>query len=258
MMLVMVLGSVLVAGPARGDSADDLADARARLHAAQSAANAASARYEEALATRAQLEADVQKTRQRLEEAEAQEKVLEGFVQAIAVRAYVNSAEPTVQVLFEGDAVLDLSRTTRLLDRANAPNLATIDALVKVQDELAKEHDRLAAAEEESKGLIATLEEESERVQAELAAASEARRQIEARVAAERRAREQAAARAAGGACGGSSARGRSDEHDSTSREPVRAGGTSRYDTDDGQGPWQRHADHPADQTADQPASAVR
>ncbi len=66
-----------------------------------------------------------------------------------------------------------------------------------MQDELAKEHDRLAAAEEESKGLIATLEEESERVQAELAAASEARRQIEARVAAERRAREQAAARAA-------------------------------------------------------------
>jgi murein DD-endopeptidase MepM/ murein hydrolase activator NlpD len=180
-MLVMLLGSVL-ASAAGADTADDLTRARDRMVAAQAAADAAAARYEAALAGHAQLEDRLAQTQQRIVETEAVAKVLTKQVQAIAARAYVTAGEPAVGALFAGDDVLDLGRSTRLLDRANAPNVATIDRLAAAKEDLDRDHARVVAAEKEAAQLLASLQSESNRVQQELTAAGNAKAQIEQRI----------------------------------------------------------------------------
>ena len=192
MMLVLLLGSVL-ATPARADTANDLEHARARLAAAQSAADAAAARYERALQRDAALSEQLAQTQLRISAAETRERGLRRAVQAIAVQAYVQAAEPTgPTVLFAGNDVLDLGRSTRLLDRANAPNLETIDKLVTVQGELDRDRTHLRETREASKKLLKQLDEDGKRVQSELVAAGNATEEIQARLA-----REQQAAAAA-------------------------------------------------------------
>ena len=180
-MLVMLLGSVL-ASAAGADTTDDLTRAWQRMVAAQAAADAAAARYEAALAGHARLEDELAQTQQRIAETEAVAKVLTKQVQAIAARAYVTAGEPAVGALFSGDDVLDLGRSTRLLDRANAPNVATIDRLAAAKEDLDRDHARVAAAEKESAQLLASLQSESNRVQQELTAAGNAKAQIEQRI----------------------------------------------------------------------------
>jgi murein DD-endopeptidase MepM/ murein hydrolase activator NlpD len=181
LMLVMLLGSLL-ASAAGADTADDLTRARDRMVAAQAAADAAAARYEAALAGHAQLEDRLAKTQQHIVETEAQAQVLTKQVQAIAARAYVTAGEPAVGALFSGDDVLDLGRSTRLLDRANAPNVAIIDRLAAAKDDLDRDRARVVAAEKESAQLLASLQAESSRVQQELTAAGDAKAQIERRI----------------------------------------------------------------------------
>jgi murein DD-endopeptidase MepM/ murein hydrolase activator NlpD len=180
-MLVMLLGSVL-ASAAGADTTDDLTRARDRMVAAQAAADAAAARYEAALAGHAQLEDQLAQTQQRIAATEVRERVLTKQVQAIAARAYVNAGEPAVGALFSGNDLLDLGRSTRLLDRANAPNVATIDQLTAVHDDLDRDRARVAVAEKDSAQLLASLQAESNRVQQELAAAGNAKTQIEQRI----------------------------------------------------------------------------
>ena len=150
--------------------------------AAQAAADAAAARYEATLAGHAQLENQLAQTQQHIAETEAVAKVLTKQVQAIAARAYVTAGEPAVGALFSGDDVLDLGRSTRLLDRANAPNVATIDRLAAAKEDLDRDHARVVAAEKESAQLLASLQSESNRVQQELTAAGNAKAQIEQRI----------------------------------------------------------------------------
>ena len=150
--------------------------------AAQAAADAAAARYEAALAGHAQLEDQLAQTQQRIAETEAVEKVLTKQVQAIAARADVTAGEPAVGALFAGDDVLDLGRSTRLLDRANAPNVATIDRLAAAKDDLDRDRARVVTAEKDSARLLASLQSESNRVQQELTAAGNAKAQIEQRI----------------------------------------------------------------------------
>ena len=78
--------------------------------------------------------------------------------------------------------MLDLGRSTRLLDRANAPNVATIDRLAAAKEDLDRDHARVVAAEKESAQLLASLQSESNRVQQELTAAGNAKAQIEQRI----------------------------------------------------------------------------
>jgi peptidoglycan LD-endopeptidase LytH len=193
MLLMLVLSASLSAVPAGADTKDDLARARARLAAAQDAADAAAGRYEEALAEHARLERELEETQQRIEAAEVREAVLEEVVEQIALRAYLGGGEPAVgAVLFAGDDILDLERSTRLLDRANAPKLDAIDELAAVRDDLETNRARVTAAEDESDQLVAELDTEARRVQEQLRTAEATRRDIETRYA-----REQAAIAAA-------------------------------------------------------------
>jgi murein DD-endopeptidase MepM/ murein hydrolase activator NlpD len=182
MLLVVLVGSMLAA-PAAADTEDDLERAQERLAAAQAAADRASARYEEALASHAQLEAELLETQERIDATEASARALERTVRDIAVRAYVTSGEPPpAAVLFSGgDELLDLGRGTTLLDRASAPNLEAIEQLETVHDDLDRDRERFVEAKEASAELLVTMESESSTVQERLVAAEQTRRDLEAR-----------------------------------------------------------------------------
>jgi murein DD-endopeptidase MepM/ murein hydrolase activator NlpD len=202
LLLVVFVGAVSLAPAASADTTrDDLAQARDKLASAQAAANEAAARYEAALSGRAELERELQELAQRIDAAKAREATLETTVQQIALRAYMGAGEPVVgTVLFSGGDVLDIGRSTRLLDRANAPNLDAIDELSAVRDDLGRDRSRVDAAKQESEHLVADLASQSRRVQDELASAQAARRDIEARFTQEQQAKAIAAARVAAAA----------------------------------------------------------
>jgi murein DD-endopeptidase MepM/ murein hydrolase activator NlpD len=193
----MLLMLVLVT-PAAADTKDDLARARQRLADAQIAADAAAGRYEQALAKRAQLEDELTRTQQRIEENTLREAALEKIVQQIALRAYTGGGEPPVDTLiFAGNDVLDLGRSARLLDRANAPNLDAMDKLASLRDQLERDRQRVSDAKKESDHVVATLDAEARRVQQELRTADQVRRELEARYTQEQQAKVLAAAREA-------------------------------------------------------------
>jgi murein DD-endopeptidase MepM/ murein hydrolase activator NlpD len=95
----------------------------------------------------------------------------------------VTSGEPPPgAVLFSGgDELLDLGRSTTLLDRASAPNLEAIDALESIRDDLDHEREQFVHAKEASADLLVTLESESANVQDELLVAEQTRRDLDAR-----------------------------------------------------------------------------
>jgi peptidoglycan LD-endopeptidase LytH len=196
-MLVVFLGS-LVAAPAHADTGVDLARARKELTQAQAAANEAAARYEAALARHAELEVELESTRDRIGESAARERDLEHMVKAIAVRAYIQAGEPaTGELFFAGDELLDLGRSSRLLERANRPKLDAIDELEGVRDDLERDRERLVVASKESDTLVAALDEETDRVQDQLLVADRARQDLETRFAAEQEQQRVLALRAA-------------------------------------------------------------
>jgi murein DD-endopeptidase MepM/ murein hydrolase activator NlpD len=183
--MVLLLLTATLASPAAADTTNtDLARARARLSAAQAAADAAAGRYEAALQRDAALESELTRTQARIDASAQRVRVLKLVVQAIAVRAYVQAAEPTgPAVLFSGDDVLDLGRSTRLLNRANAPNVATISQLKATQDDLARDRGKLRDTEDASKKLLAQMKKDGERVQRELVAAGRETSRVEAEIA---------------------------------------------------------------------------
>ena len=190
LLLVVFMGSI--AAPAYADTGDDLARARAHLAAAQKAADAAAGRYETALAAHAQLEQDLELTQHRITDAERREQTLQQTVEKIAVRAYVGAGEPVAGALFfGGDDLLDFGRTTRLLDSANAPNVAAIDELDAVHSDLERDRDHLAAAKDDSDKLLAQLDTETKTVQDELLVADHTRRQLETQFAQEQQQQQQ-------------------------------------------------------------------
>jgi peptidoglycan LD-endopeptidase LytH len=183
-ILVMLLVCVvtLQADPAGADTKDDLSRARERLAAAQVAANAAAARYEIALTAQARLEEQMAQTQSQIDESASRAAALQKTVRGIAVRAYMGASEPVVgTAFFAGDDLLDLGRTARLLDRANAPNVRAIDELAGVRRDLEHDRARMAGAKKEAARLVATLDVETKRVQDELVVADRSRRDAEAR-----------------------------------------------------------------------------
>jgi peptidoglycan LD-endopeptidase LytH len=194
-MVFVVAG---VAAPAYGDTKGDLDRARRQLASAQAAADAAAARYQDALSEHAQLERDLDRTQSRIEAASTREAALKETVQDIAVRAYIGAGEPVAgTLLFGGDEVLDFGRTSRLLDRANAPSLTAIDDLKATRDDLERDREHYAVAKDRSDELVAQLDKESRRVQDQLAIADRTRQELETKYAAEQEQARLTAQRAA-------------------------------------------------------------
>ena len=197
--------SVLVAAlallvPATGAAASDpLSDAQARVSAAQSAAYEASGDLEEANDRYYQLEVEISRTEQAIEELELEASGLRILATRRAVDAYKGQHFDLADIV-AADDVLDAARRTQFLDRLNASGDEAIDELGAMSEELSVKQTELGARREEQAGVKSELEDREKALYEALADAEDAQREVEDRIAQENadRAAELAARRSAG------------------------------------------------------------
>lgn len=196
--------------PAQAASAarDPLAEAEARVTAAQRAANEAARDYEEARNTYWGLQEDIERTRAAVGVLQQEAGEITEVARQRAVEAYKGGGVD-LDLFVEGDDVLAARRRTELLDRAHEKGNDAIARLGALTEDLHVQEANLADRIEEQETVVAQMRERQDQLQEALEAAQAAEDELRARLAAEQRAREaeeriRAARAAAGSVSGGS------------------------------------------------------
>jgi murein DD-endopeptidase MepM/ murein hydrolase activator NlpD len=193
------------AGPV---AADPVTDAKAKVAAAQRAANEAAARYESAQVRMAELSNEIDRLERGIAAGEIKAAGLRVIAQKRALDVYKGSGDAVPFLSLDSDP-LDTLRREKLLDGANARDIAAVDALAQISDELDRQRAAVDARREEQAGALEEFRAETRRLQADLAAAqrAQAAAEEEARRAAEaaRKAEEERQARARASESAGSS-----------------------------------------------------
>jgi murein DD-endopeptidase MepM/ murein hydrolase activator NlpD len=199
--LAVVLAGALLGGavavPAGGAAPID--DARAKVADAQRAADAAAARYEEAIGRLEQLGADIEDRKARIAAGKKEAAELSVLAERRAVTAYVGRDTLTGSFLIEGGDPLDEVRRQKLLARTKEEEDDAVARLVALNADLAHEQRQLEVQRVEQERLVEQVEEEQVVVQAQLQEAQQAVELLEEQLRREEeaaRARELAAAAA--------------------------------------------------------------
>jgi murein DD-endopeptidase MepM/ murein hydrolase activator NlpD len=197
---VVLAGALLggaVAVPAGGAAPID--DARAKVADAQRAADAAAARYEEAIGRLEQLGADIEDRKARIAAGKKEAAELSVLAERRAVTAYVGRDTLTGSFLIEGGDPLDEVRRQKLLARTKEEEDDAVARLVALNADLAHDQRQLEVQRVEQERLVEQVEEEQVVVQAQLQEAQQAVELLEEQLRREEeaaRARELAAAAA--------------------------------------------------------------
>jgi murein DD-endopeptidase MepM/ murein hydrolase activator NlpD len=179
-----------IAAPSVGAAPVD--DARARVAEAQQAADAAAARYEEAIGRLEQLGADIEDRKARIAAGKQEAAELSVVAERRAVTAYISRDTLTEgRFVLEGGDPLDEIRRTKLLARTKEEEDRAIERLEALNDDLAHEQKQLEAERAQQERAVAQVEAEQEVVQAQLQDAQQALDLLE-----EQLRREEEAARA--------------------------------------------------------------
>ena len=193
-MALCVLALVIVqSAVARADTASELEEARQRVAAAQTEANAAADELSraqsraEALSRRVEeLTASIERTQVRIHELQAQ-------VRERAVGAYVRrGSADEFESLFSTSSPMEAARRERFLERANQADNRVTDDLEALRADLSEQQEELQRERKAHAELTEQLVAKSTAMQATLAEASRARDELATRLE-----REQAAAAAA-------------------------------------------------------------
>jgi murein DD-endopeptidase MepM/ murein hydrolase activator NlpD len=199
--LAVVLAGALLGGavavPAGGAAPID--DARAKVADAQRAADAAAARYEEAIGRLEQLGADIEDRKARIAAGKKEAAELSVLAERRAVTAYVGRDTLTGSFLIEGGDPLDEVRRQKLLARTKEEEDDAVARLVALNADLAHDQRQLEVQRVEQERLVEQVEEEQVVVQAQLQEAQQAVELLEEQLRREEeaaRARELAAAAA--------------------------------------------------------------
>lgn len=178
------------------------ADLEAKLRTAQSAANAAVARFQQATAKHESLLDEISAIEERIGTERQRANELRTIAQRRAVEAYKSrQVGPDVtSAIFSGDNLLTGIRRTALLQHANAKDDAAIDELRALDEDLAIQKDQLEKKREEAAKLLSQAQAEKANLESTVAEAQRAYDELVARLqreAATRAAAEAAAQRAA-------------------------------------------------------------
>ncbi len=166
--------------PAGGQSLDDL---KAQVGAAQMAADAATARYEQTRARYEALNNEIEALVAEIRSGEERAAELRAISRRRAVEVYTGSGDTGVPL---GDQdPLDAIRREKLLARSKQRDDAAVDELRVVNEDLGVRRDRLADRRDEEADALAALETEQRVLQDHLRAAQAAQAKLEADVAAE-------------------------------------------------------------------------
>jgi murein DD-endopeptidase MepM/ murein hydrolase activator NlpD len=201
-ILLVVLTAGLVAVPAgagetppatsTGDTR--LADARARVEAAQAAADAATARYHEAQSHHAEVLAEMDRIDGEIAAGQERADDLQVLVRRRAVTAYVSAGGGGIPFLEQasGDDPLQEARKHELLEASNDRDNADLDELEALQDELETQLASLDDARAEAAAAVEAMDAEAQSLEAELLSTQAAQNEVEAQLEAERAARRAA------------------------------------------------------------------
>jgi murein DD-endopeptidase MepM/ murein hydrolase activator NlpD len=188
--------------------ADPLGDARARVAAAQEAADAATARYSDAQTREAELSHQVEELETAIKTGKDRAAALRVAAERSAVTAYTTAGG---RVPFDGlgsDDAIVAARREKLLEEATAADNDAVERLARVNDDLQEQRTDLEQRRAEAEAALAAMEAEARQLEADLAAAQRAQAEVEeqlrlleaARQAAERE--KEARQRASAGASG--------------------------------------------------------
>ncbi|MCZ7527654.1 MAG: peptidoglycan DD-metalloendopeptidase family protein [Acidimicrobiia bacterium] len=172
-----------------GAGADPLAQARARVESARTAANAAAARYSEALTRYEALGDEIAELEHWVEAGDARAVELRIVARERAVRAYVHGQRGSI-VPVSADLHDELLRE-ELLDRVNQHDRQAVAQLGALTADLRDRRELLAVQRGERAAALDRMQVEREALDARLAEAQRAHRDLEARL------QREAAARAA-------------------------------------------------------------
>ena len=192
-------GAAPAPAPATASAPGSVAELEQRLRDAQSASDAAAARFQQATAKHELLVDQIDAVEQRIATGRAVAAELRVVAERRAVTAYKTREVPSTDgagVLFgSGDVMKDLRRTT-FLAHANAKDDAAIDQLRVLDEDLAIQKADLQVKREQADKVVAQLESEKNALAGSLAEAQHAYDELVdrlAREAASRAAAERAA-----------------------------------------------------------------
>jgi murein DD-endopeptidase MepM/ murein hydrolase activator NlpD len=178
-------------------SAAPIDDARTQVAEAQRAADAAAARYEEAIGRLEQLGADIEDRKARIAAGKQEAAELSGIARDRAVEAYIGRGTLTEgSFVVDGGDPLDEIRRTKLLARTKEREDDAVARLAQINDDLAHEQRQLESERVEQERAVEQVEAEQATVQAQLQEAQTAVELLEEQLRREQeaeRARELAA-----------------------------------------------------------------
>ena len=196
--VVSVAASVVV--PARPAAASPLDDLRAKVTAAQQAADAATARYTDAENQLGALETEISTIQGQIKAGRTEMAGLKAIARHRAVAAYLNRGTDAETSIFVDGDPLATARRQKLLNLANAHD---DDAIVRL-DELTRQLDAqsrdLEDRRTEQRAIVARLQDDQQALESQLQAAQQAETAYErqlAQLAAAQAAAERARAAAA-------------------------------------------------------------
>jgi murein DD-endopeptidase MepM/ murein hydrolase activator NlpD len=187
--LLAVLALLLVPTQAVGAAGDPVSQAEARVTAARQAANAATARYEDAQTTYYTLEDDIVRTRQQVAGLKKNADALSAVATERALEAY-KGGNADLDAIMNGADVLEAMRRSELLDRVNRQGNAAVDQLGAMTEDLHLQEAALDDKLGQQAELVANLNARQAEVRNALAAAEAAEQQLKERLAREQRERE--------------------------------------------------------------------
>ena len=187
--LPVALALLLVPTHAVGAAGDPVSQAEARVTAARQAADAATARYEDAQTTYYTLEDDIDRTKQQVAGLQKNADALSAVATARALEAY-KGGNSDLDAIMNGADVLEAMRRSELLDRVNRQGNAAVDQLGAMTEDLHVQQAELDHKLGQQADLVANLEAKQADVRNALAAAEAAEQQLKERLAREQRERE--------------------------------------------------------------------
>jgi murein DD-endopeptidase MepM/ murein hydrolase activator NlpD len=150
-----------------------VSDAKAKVAAAQKAADEAAARYADAETRLGQLSDQIDRLQQQITKGEALIAPLRAAATRRAVTAYKDSGSG-LEFFAIGDDPLNGARRLKLLDQAHADDTDAVARFVQVQNDLDRQRKDIEARRAEHGGVLEQLREESRRLGSELTEARKA------------------------------------------------------------------------------------
>jgi peptidoglycan LD-endopeptidase LytH len=191
----VVAAAVLVPARFAPVAADPLEDAKRSVVEAQGAADQATARYAEAQTRHAQVGNEIEGLEAAIRAGKERAALLTASAERQAAAAYRSAGGGAPFAGFVDGEPLAVARRQKLLDDSTAGDIAALDELARLNEDLEAQRADLEARRAEQEEALAAMDAEADRLEAELATAQRAQAEVEERIREEEAARREAARR---------------------------------------------------------------